>query len=139
MPPGRELPDPCDVASLQASQLRWDEAASPEGLARSRLVQARAAGTAAMAPAAGGSLQEAGHTAERVDAQALRVQWRYGGGTRIQLEINLGSAPASVQPAGQAQADEAVRAQDIFAYRRSSGDQAAWPAWSARWTLIPAP
>ncbi len=54
VPPGRELPDPCDVASLQASQLRWDEAASPKGLARSRLVQARAAGTAAMAPAAGG-------------------------------------------------------------------------------------
>ncbi len=139
VPPGRELPDPCDVASLQASQLRWDEAASPAGLARSRLVQSALQARRQWLQPLADSLQEAGHTAERVDEQALRIQWRYGGGTRIQLEINLGSAPAAVQPAGQAQADEAVRAQDIFAYRRSSGDQAAWPAWSARWTLIPAP
>lgn len=136
VPPGRKLPDPCDISSLHASQLRWDEAASPAGQARSDLVrralQARREWLVPLAQ----QLQSAGHTAERTGPQALRVQWRYAGDTRLQLEVNLGSTAIEVAATGVPMEHAS---QAIFSYHRGSSDESLWPAWSARWTLLNPP
>ena len=136
VPPGRELPDPCDISSLHASQLRWDEAASPAGQARSDLVrralQARREWLVPLAQ----RLQGAGHTAERTGPQALRVQWRYAGGARLQLDLNLGSAAIEVAAPG---VPTELPSQAIFSYHRGSSNEGLWPAWSARWTLLNPP
>ncbi len=134
VPEGEELPDPCAVSSLHASQLRWEEAGQPQGAARSGLLQqALQARRSWLVPLAS-QLKTGGHTSERVAPQALRVQWHYAGSTTLRLELNLGEDPVDVVPVGLP-AD--CRSTEVFALRRPS-DDSVWAPWSARWTLISA-
>jgi maltooligosyltrehalose trehalohydrolase len=141
-PGGAAAPDPCDVATLQASQLQWDESASPVGRARRTLVQrALGARRAWLQPRAQRLCRE-GHTTEFVGESGLRVTWHYEDGVTLVMEMNLG--PDAVTPPPSSRAQAAVQTQgrgpapaELFSHRWST-DSAAWSAWSARWTCIEA-
>lgn len=134
VPEGQELPDPCAVSSLHASQLRWEEAGQPRGAERSGLLQrALAARREWLVPLAPG-LSAAGHTSERVAERALRVHWRYAGGLTLRLEVNLGATAVDALPLALQAGSQST---EIFTLRRTA-DEGIWPAWSARWTLISA-
>ena len=133
----KPLRDPCDVSTLQASQLRWDEANQPMGTARRALVQKALAARRAWLQPRAGQLLAQGHTAEPVAETGLRVTWHYDGGTTVQLEMNLGPdaitlahAPAITGVTGQA---ISVASVEVFRYRWA-GEAGMWAPWSARWT-----
>ncbi|CAN7183434.1 malto-oligosyltrehalose trehalohydrolase [Acidovorax sp. LjRoot117] len=124
------LPDPCDAATLAASQLDWSQAETPAARQRSELVrQALEVRRHWLLPHAR-ALRNLDHTAERVGAHGLRVGWRYGQGMQWWLEINLG--PERLHDAPPAPEGVAV-----FQHRWIEGQQGApraWEPWSARWT-----
>ncbi|MES2610859.1 MAG: malto-oligosyltrehalose trehalohydrolase [Pseudomonadota bacterium] len=124
------LPDPCDVASLHASQLQWDESASTTGQARKALVQrALAARRTWLLPRAQ-QLCLQGHTAEFVGESGLRVAWHYQDGTTVGMDMNLGPEAVVTLPSAQA---AGTLSQDVFSHRWA-GDAGLWAPWSARWT-----
>jgi 1,4-alpha-glucan branching enzyme/maltooligosyltrehalose trehalohydrolase len=119
------LPDPCDVATLQASRLQWDASATPAGQARKALLQRALAARRAWIEPRAQHLAAHGHVAEFVGDSGLRVAWHYQDGTTLGLEMNLG--PDAVQALPSAAAVE------VFSHRWA-GDGRLWAPWSARWT-----
>ena len=119
------LPDPCDVATLQASQLRWDESATATGKARKALLQRALAARRTWLQPRAQQLAAQGHVAEFVGESGLRVAWHYQGGTTLGMEMNLG--PDAVEATPSASAVE------VFSHRWA-GDGRLWAPWSARWT-----
>ncbi|WP_311223845.1 MULTISPECIES: malto-oligosyltrehalose trehalohydrolase [unclassified Acidovorax] len=132
VPDGQQLPDPCDIASLHSSQLRWEEAAGPKGAARSGLVQQALQARREWLQPLALRLNVDGHAAERIGAWALRVHWHYAGGSTIRLEVNLSESAVQAKdlplPPG-------FTAREIFSIRRL-GDASVWPPWSARWMML---
>ena len=60
------------------------------------------------------------------------MQWRYGDGKMLSMELNLGPEPVHVE--GQHLGP--VEAQTVFSHRWPADTPAGtWPAWAARWTF----
>ena len=120
------LPDACDIATLRASMLRWDECETAAGRSRRGLVKGALDARRQWLQPRANRLLANGHTAEPVGATGLRVTWHYQGGESVTLEVNLGVDPLD------APAVETASAREIFSHRWNSGSQ-AWAPRSARW------
>ncbi len=126
---GRELPDPCDAATLERSRLDWRQAEGPAGQVRLALVRnALSARRQWIAPRLS-RLRSGTHTARRVGATGLQVEWDYDDGTRLVMQMNLGKDSVTPQTP-EAAAEPGLR---VFQHRWEGGG--AWAPWSARWTL----
>lgn len=130
----KALPDPCSEATLQASQLRWEEASTPMGRSRRALVQQALEARRHWFQPRASQLLAQGHTAEFVGDTGLRVTWQYVGGTTVQLEMNLGPVAVTLAPAPAPTMTRASTgaARDVFSYRWAA-HQSTWAPWSARW------
>lgn len=128
---GRALPDPCGGETFEASRPDTARRESDEGRRWLGLVKAALAARARWITPRQKLLRPSGHSAQRVGARGLAVQWRYTDGRMLQLELNLGPEPvqAGAQRLGP------VEAQTVFAHGRDLHDLDTWPGWSARWTL----
>lgn len=128
---GRALPDPCDIATLAASQLQWAEGATPPGQARRALVQQALAARRTWIQPRAHLLTLGKHTAELVGDRGLHAAWHYEDGTTLEMHMNLGpdaiTAAPSTTPAP-------ARSAAVFSHRWA-GDGLPWAPWSARWTL----
>ncbi|HSH90841.1 MAG TPA: malto-oligosyltrehalose trehalohydrolase [Ramlibacter sp.] len=129
---GRELPDPCDAGTFEASRLSPAERGSEEGKRSQALVRDALAVRRTHFVPRQQKLATGEHLAARLGESGIRVDWRYVDGTIIRLELNLGSQPVKVH-------DEPVvldEAHEIFRHAWPEGTPAdTWPAWAARWTL----
>ncbi len=131
---GQALPDPCSEQTFEASKLDWAQQASPAGRARWGLVQRALAARRRWIAGRQGELLTGQHTARRVGATGLAVQWRYGDGMVLALDLNLGPEPLTVDGAGPGP----VEARPVIAYRWPAATPArTWPAWAARWQIGP--
>ncbi len=124
------LPDPCDVATLQASRLQWDESATAAGQARKALLQRALVARRTWIQPRAQQLAAHGHVAEFVGESGLRVAWHYQDGTTLGMEMNLGPDAVEATPSA-AVADTA--SVEVFSHRWA-GDGRLWAPWSARWT-----
>jgi 1,4-alpha-glucan branching enzyme/maltooligosyltrehalose trehalohydrolase len=59
------------------------------------------------------------------------VQWRYGDGQVLALELNLGAEPLAVPEEHLGP----VEAREVFSHNWQGAERGTWPAWAARWTL----
>ncbi|CAN7391257.1 malto-oligosyltrehalose trehalohydrolase [Acidovorax sp. LjRoot118] len=124
------LPDPCDVATLQASRLQWDESDTATGQARRVLVQRSLETRRIWLQPRAQQLCTQGHTAEFVGESGLRVAWHYQDGAILRMEMNLGPDTVDATPSATA-AD--IAAVEVFSHHWT-GDERLWAPWSARWT-----
>ncbi|WP_026431098.1 malto-oligosyltrehalose trehalohydrolase [Paracidovorax oryzae] len=130
---GRELPDPCDAATLERSRLEWRQAEGPAGQERLALVRnALAARRQWIAPRLS-RLRSGTHTARRVGPAGLQVEWDYDDGARLVMQMNLGTE-AVVEGLGQ---PASAPGTPVFQHRWEGGG--AWAPWSARWMLQEVP
>jgi 1,4-alpha-glucan branching enzyme/maltooligosyltrehalose trehalohydrolase len=130
-PQGQPLPDACSEATFAASRPDRARAATEAGRAWQEAVRAAlAARRQWIIPRQHLLLPGIEHTVQRVGATGLAVQWRYDDGCELALELNLGPQPVAASP----QRIGPVEAGLVYSHRRGA-DDAAWPAWSARWTL----
>lgn len=128
------LPDPCSPATFEASRPTREEHDSDAAHRWRAMVRRALAARRQWIVPRQGRLLTGQHTARRVGATGLAVQWRYRDGQVLALEINLGAAPLQVA----AQRPGPVEAQDVFRHRWPVETRAGtWPAWSARWRLGP--
>lgn len=128
---GKHLPDPCSEETFEASRpnpARRDSAAGREWheLVRRALRARRECITPRQA-----QLLHGQHTAQRVGATGISVQWRYDDGQVLALELNLGAEPLAIpeQHLGP------VEAREVFSHRWNGAPPGTWPAWAARWTM----
>jgi 1,4-alpha-glucan branching enzyme/maltooligosyltrehalose trehalohydrolase len=126
------LPDPCSAATFEASrpdQAEWNSAHGRQWREMVRLaLQARRAWIVPRQD----QLLTGQHTAQRVGATGLAVQWRYRDGQVLALEVNLGAAPLAVEE----QHTGPVETQDVFRHRwPQDTPPGTWPAWAARWRI----
>jgi len=128
---GASLPDPCSRATLQASQLQWDESTTPAGKARRALVRRALRARQTWFQPRAEILCAQGHTAEFVGASGLLVAWHYGDGTVIEMAMNFGPAPVKAPPPVCLAADASTS--EVFSHRWAANEQ-TWAPWSARWT-----
>ncbi|MBF9266315.1 DUF3459 domain-containing protein, partial [Paracidovorax cattleyae] len=130
---GRELPDPCDAATLERSRLDWRQAEGPAGQERLALVRsalsARRQWIAPRLP----RLRSGPHTARRIGATGLQVEWDYDDGARLVMQMNLGRESVSREP----RQPDIVPGKPVFEHRWEGGS--AWAPWSALWTLQEVP
>lgn len=125
------LPDPCDLITLQSSQLRWDESATASGKARKTLLQRALAARRAWLQPKARQLSSCGHAAELVGKKGLRVVWHYQDGSMLAMEMNLGPCALHSTPSTAQKAEPA----EVFRHRWS-GEPGVWAPWSARWTML---
>jgi len=128
------LPDPCSEATFEASRPTPEELDSAAARRWRAMVRDALAARRQWIVPRQGQLLTGQHTAQRVGATGLSVQWRYEDGQVLALDINLG--PASLQvPATR---PGPVEAQDVFRHGWPADTPAGtWPAWSACWRLGP--
>lgn len=125
---GKALPDPCSEGTFHASRPQ-PRKADPSCRA---LVKSALAARARWITPRQSLLLLGRHSAQRVGARGLAVQWRYDDGRMLSLELNLGEEPVRVP----AQHHGPVEPELVFAFQRPGDDNGdAWPAWSARWQL----
>jgi len=124
------LPDPCDVATLRASRLQWDESDTSTGQTRRALVQRSLEARRTWLQPRARQLCAGGHTAEFVGERGLRVVWHYRDGAILSMEVNLGPDALDATPSATAADTAAV---EVFNHRWT-GDERRWAPWSARWT-----
>jgi 1,4-alpha-glucan branching enzyme/maltooligosyltrehalose trehalohydrolase len=126
------LPDACSAATFDASKLDWALRDSPAGRARWGLVQRALAARWRWIRPRQHLLLTGQHTARRVGATGLSVQWRYDDGQMMAMDVNLGDAPLAVDGPGMG----AMEAAPLFAHRWPGATAAGtWPAWAARWQI----
>jgi len=126
------LPDPCGVATFEASRPDPAERGSDEGRRWLAMVgSALSARKHAITPRQH-LLATGEHIAHRIADRGLEVCWRYTDNMGLLLELNLGSQPLH---AGE-RITRLQEAQAVFAHAWPEGTpDGIWPAWSARWTL----
>lgn len=127
-----DLPDPCSSETFHRSRPDPARAGTPQGRARLELVRSALDARRRFITPRQALLLEGRHSAQRIGERGLAVQWRYGDGKLLSLELNLGAEPLQV-------AEEhlgPVEATDVFSHRWPAGTpRGTWPAWGARWTL----
>jgi 1,4-alpha-glucan branching enzyme/maltooligosyltrehalose trehalohydrolase len=131
---GDELPDPCSARTFDASRPDWTRRDTEEGRKDVSVIGAAVKARAKWITPRQSQLLTGQHTAQRVGATGIAVQWRYDDGRMLSLELNLGAEPLVVpgQHVGP------VEAQYVFRLNWTLEDEAGtWPAWGARWTLGP--
>ena len=128
---GEPLPDACDVATFEASRPSKPEGGDAERRAWMSMVKSALAARARWITPRQAILRRSGHSAQRVGATGIAVQWRYEDGRELALELNLGAAPVEAP----AERLGPVEAELVFEWNRTAAPDGAWPAWSARWTL----
>ncbi|MFN4119404.1 malto-oligosyltrehalose trehalohydrolase [Acidovorax sp.] len=129
---GKALPDPCDTATLAASQLRWAEGDTPPGQARRTLVQQALAARRAWIQPRAHQLTVGTHTVELVGDSGLHAAWHYEDGATLEMHMNLGPDAITAAPST---ASSLARSAAVFSHRWA-GDGQPWAPWSARWTLV---
>ena len=128
------LPDPCSADTFKASRPGEDERDSERGRAWQRMVREALAARRQWIVPRQHQLLTGHHTAQRVGATGIAVQWRYDDGQVLSLEINLGAQPVAADP----QRAGPVEAQDVYRHRwPADAPEGQWPAWAARWRLGP--
>jgi 1,4-alpha-glucan branching enzyme/maltooligosyltrehalose trehalohydrolase len=127
-----DLPDPCSEQTFLASRPDATRAGSAAGQAALAQVRAALAARRQWIAPRQHLLLTGRHSAQRVGAHGLWVQWRYDDGRMLGLELNLGQETLQAEP----QHIGPVEAQLVFAHRRpDDAPRGTWPAYSARWTL----
>jgi 1,4-alpha-glucan branching enzyme/maltooligosyltrehalose trehalohydrolase len=127
-----ELPDPCTASTFEASRPCEADRGSQQGQRWQAMVREALAARRQWITPRQAQLLTGQHTAQRVGHTGLSVQWRYGDGQVLALDINLG--PESLQV--DEQRTGPVEAQHVFRHGWPAGTPAAaWPAWAARWSL----
>ena len=127
-----DLPDPCSSDTLDRSRPDPARARTPEGSARLEQVRSALAARRQWITPRQGLLLDGRHSAQRIGARGLAVQWRYSDGRLLSLELNLGAEPLQVEEEHLGP----VEAQLVFRHRWPDGTpRGTWPAWGARWTL----
>jgi maltooligosyltrehalose trehalohydrolase len=128
-PAARErIPDPGAVETFERSKLRWDEASEAghrEWLALYRellLLRARH-----VVPHLAGNRFAATHAVH--GSSGLAVDWTLGDGAMLHFRANFSGAPIEGLPPAPG---ETIHAQGGLAQGHH------WPAWSGRWSLVPA-
>lgn len=135
-PDGRpvDLPDPCSSATFEASRPSEAERGSEPGRRWQAMVRQALAARREWITPRQGQLLTGQHTAQRVGATGLAVQWRYEDGQVLALELNLGAQPLQAEP----QRAGPVESQEVFRHGWPADTrEATWPAWAARWRLGP--
>lgn len=128
----QDLPDPCSESTFAASRPDPAAALRADGVAWREQVRAALAARRRWITPRQGLLLTGRHSAQRIGAHALAVQWRYEDGRMLGLELNLGPAAVQVEP----QHLGSVEAEAVFSHRRPEGTpRGTWPAYSARWSL----
>jgi 1,4-alpha-glucan branching enzyme/maltooligosyltrehalose trehalohydrolase len=128
------LPDPCSAETFDASRPGDDERASERGRAWRAMVRDALAARRQWILPRQGRLLTGRHTAQRVGASGIAVQWRYDDGQVLSLDLNLGPQPLVVP----SQRSGPVETQDVFRHRWPvDAAPDAWPAWAARWRIGP--
>jgi maltooligosyltrehalose trehalohydrolase len=126
------LPDPCSADTFAASRPDRAERDGAGGQERLALVQAALRARKEWIAPRQHQLLTGSHTAQRVGATGIAVQWRYADGQVLALEVNLGPEPLDV-PAGHLGPVEGI---EVFRHQWSAATSPdRWPAWGARWTL----
>jgi maltooligosyltrehalose trehalohydrolase len=125
------LPDACSAETFEASRPSREQRESAPGQQWLALVQAALAARREWIVPRQSRLLTGRHTAQRVGAKGLAVQWRYDDGTMLALDINLGAEPIDVPDAHLGP----VEASEVFRHRWPGGTTGQWPAWGARWTF----
>lgn len=128
---GQALPDPCSEATFASSRPQAAHRSSAEGQRWLKLVQAALQARRQWITPRQKQLLHGEHTAQRVGATGIAVQWRYDDGLLLCLELNLGAEPLAVPPEHVGP----VEAREIFSHRWQGAAPGTWPAWGARWTL----
>jgi 1,4-alpha-glucan branching enzyme/maltooligosyltrehalose trehalohydrolase len=127
-----DLPDPCSRETLERSRPDPARAQTPAG--QERLAQVRSALSARrrwITPRQS-QLLTGRHSAQRVGARGLSVQWRYDDGKMLSLELNLGAEPLQVE----SQHLGPVEADLVYSHRwPPETPRGTWPAYAARWTF----
>jgi maltooligosyltrehalose trehalohydrolase len=127
-----DLPDPCSSDTLARSRPDPLRAQTGEGRARLELVRGALAARRQWITPRQQLLLTGRHSTQRAGQRGLSVQWRYGDGRMLCLELNLGAEPLQVE----AQHLGPVEAQLVFSHRwPAETPRGTWPAWAARWTL----
>ncbi|KQT11011.1 malto-oligosyltrehalose trehalohydrolase [Ramlibacter sp. Leaf400] len=126
------LPDPCSADTFDASRPGDDERDGERGRAWQAMVRSALAARWQWIVPRQEQLLTGQHTAQRVGETGLAVQWRYGDGQVLSLEINLGPAPLAVPDKHVGP----VEPQDVFLHRwPADAAPGTWPAWAARWRI----
>ncbi|HSN32977.1 MAG TPA: DUF3459 domain-containing protein, partial [Ideonella sp.] len=126
------LPDPCDAGTFEASRPDGAHRASPDAARALELVRSALAVRRTQIAPRQALLLTGHHTAQRVGATGLRVNWRYSDGQTLMLELNLGAQPLHVAPEPTA----LTAAKELFHHAWPAGTgEDVWPAWAARWSL----
>jgi 1,4-alpha-glucan branching enzyme/maltooligosyltrehalose trehalohydrolase len=129
---GEELPDPCSEATFEASRPDESQRDSSEGRERMALVKSALAARERWITPRQHQLAADAHTAQRVGATGISVQWRYADGCMLSLELNAGAEPIEVP----AEHVGPVEATVIFRHGWSDDSpRSTWPAWAARWSF----
>ena len=127
-----ELPDPCDVATFQASRPDPAHRQAPDGQRALALVRSALAMRRQHIAPRQALLLAGHHTAQRVGDSGLRVCWRYSDGQFLVLELNLGAQPLHVASTAPALAGE----RELLRHAWPEGTPAhVWPAWAGRWVM----
>jgi maltooligosyltrehalose trehalohydrolase len=127
-----DLPDPCSSDTFEASRPDPAHARTHGGRERLDAIRAALAARRKWITPRQHLLLTGKHSAQRVGERGLAVQWRYGDGQLLSLELNLGPDALQVEP----QHLGPVEAQLVFSHRcPAETPRGTWPAWSARWTL----
>ena len=127
-----DLPDPCSSATFEASHPDPARRRSEHGRARLDAIRAALQARRHWITPRQHLLLTGRHSAQRIGARGLAVQWRYGDGKMLSMELNLGPEPVHVE--GQHLGP--VEAQTVFSHRWPADTPAGtWPAWAARWTF----
>jgi maltooligosyltrehalose trehalohydrolase len=127
-----DLPDPCSASTFAASHPDPARAQDAQGLAWREQVRAALAARRRWITPRQELLLTGRHSAQRIGAHGLAVQWRYQDGRMLSLELNLGPETLQVEP----QHLGPVEGELVFSHRRPEGmPREAWPPFSARWTV----
>jgi maltooligosyltrehalose trehalohydrolase len=128
------LPDPCSVATFEASRPDAAERTSEQGKAWMAMVRDALAARGQWITPRHDQLLTGQHTFQRVGERGISVQWRYADGQVLALDINLGAQPIQAPP----QRPGPVEAQAVLHHRWPAGTpEGTWPAWAARWRIGP--
>jgi 1,4-alpha-glucan branching enzyme/maltooligosyltrehalose trehalohydrolase len=127
-----DLPDPCSAATFIASHPDPARAREADGPAWRGQVRAALAARRRWITPRQELLLTGRHSAQRIGAHGLAVQWRYEDGRMLGLELNLGPGTLQVEP----QHLGPVEGELVFSHRRPEGTpRSTWPPYSARWTI----
>jgi maltooligosyltrehalose trehalohydrolase len=130
----RELPDPCSVATFEASHPDDAQRQSVTGQHWLQRVRTALAMRREQIVPHHARLATGRHQSERLGPGGIRVRWHYSDGRVLALDLNLAADPLDVSAS---RLGPLAGAETLYEHQRADCDPAAtqWPAWSALWSI----